>query len=74
MIKGGAGNLIVCEVVQLHIHEGVLDSNGAIDQLKLDLVARAGGSYYSRAKAGFFEIPKPFIYFRNRYRSNSGRD
>ena len=57
--KGGAGNLIVCEVVQLHIHEGVLDSNGAIDQLKLDLVARAGGSYYSRAKTGFFEIPKP---------------
>ncbi len=57
--EGGAGNLIICEVVKLHINEAVLDENGAIDQYKIDLVARAGGSYYSRAKDGFFEIPKP---------------
>jgi len=57
--EGGAGNLIVCEVVKLHVNEAVLDENGAIDQHKIDLVARAGGSYYSRAKEGFFEIPKP---------------
>ncbi len=57
--EGGAGNLIICEVVKLHINEAVLDENGAIDQYKIDLVARAGGSYYSRAKEGFFEIPKP---------------
>jgi len=57
--EGGAGNLIICEVVKLHIDEAVLDENGAIDQHKIDLVARAGGSYYSRAKEGFFEIPKP---------------
>ncbi len=57
--EGGAGNLIICEVVRLHIDEEVLDENEAIDQLKLDLVARAGGSYYSRAKKGFFQIPKP---------------
>lgn len=57
--EGGAGNLIVCEVVRLHIDEVVLDENGAIDQHKIDLVARAGGSFYSRAKEGFFEIPKP---------------
>ncbi|MGB5418533.1 flavin reductase family protein [Algibacter sp.] len=57
--EGGAGNLIICEVVKLHIDDTVLDENGAIDQKKLDLVARAGGSYYSRAKKGFFEIPKP---------------
>lgn len=57
--EGGAGNLIICEVVKLHINEKVLDENGAIDQHKIDLVARAGGSYYSRAKEGFFEIPKP---------------
>ncbi len=56
---GGAGNLIICEVVRLHIDEEVLDENEAIDQVKLDLVARAGGSYYSRAKKGFFQIPKP---------------
>jgi len=56
---GGAGNLIVCEVVKLHVDETVLDENGAIDQHKIDLVARAGGNFYSRAKEGFFEIPKP---------------
>lgn len=57
--EGGAGNLIVCEVVKIHIHDEVLDENGGIDQYKIDLVARAGGSYYSRAREGFFEIPKP---------------
>lgn len=57
--EGGAGNLIICEVVKLHIDDAVLDENEAIDQKKLDLVARAGGSYYSRAKDGFFEIQNP---------------
>lgn len=57
--EGGAGNLIICEVVKMHISEDVLDENGEIDQHKIDLVARAGGNYYSRAKDGFFEIPKP---------------
>ena len=57
--EGGAGNLIVCEVVKLHINENVLAEDGSIDQHKIDLVARAGGSYYSRARDGFFEIPKP---------------
>ena len=57
--EGGAGNLIVCEVVKVHVSENILDKNGAIDQHKIDLVARAGGSYYTRARDGFFEIPKP---------------
>jgi flavin reductase (DIM6/NTAB) family NADH-FMN oxidoreductase RutF len=57
--EGGAGNLIVCEVVKIHISDDVLDENGSIDQHKIDLVARAGGSYYTRARDGFFEIPKP---------------
>ena len=57
--EGGAGNLIVCEVVKLHISEAVLADDGSIDQHKIDLVARAGGNYYSRARDGFFEIPKP---------------
>ena len=57
--EGGAGNLIICEVVRLHIDDEVLDEDGTINQVKLDLVARAGGSFYSRAKKGFFEIPKP---------------
>ena len=57
--EGGAGNLIICEVVKMHISDAVLNEEGVIDQEKLDLVARAGGSNYSRAKSGFFEIPKP---------------
>ena len=57
--EGGAGNLVICEVVKLHISEEVLNENQTINQEALDLVARAGGSYYSRAKNGFFEIPKP---------------
>ncbi|MEN8703779.1 MAG: flavin reductase family protein [Polaribacter sp.] len=57
--EGGAGNLIICEVVKLHVSEDVLAQDGSIDQHKIDLVARAGGSYYSRARDGFFEIPKP---------------
>lgn len=57
--EGGAGNLIICEVVKLHIMKEVLNEDGTINQESLDLVARAGGNYYSRAKAGFFEIPKP---------------
>ena len=57
--EGGAGNLIVCEVVKLHINEDVLNEKGSIDHYKIDLVARAGGSFYSRARDGFFEIPKP---------------
>lgn len=57
--EGGAGNLIICEVIKLHIHKEVLAKDDTIDQELLDLVARAGGSYYSRAKTGFFEIPKP---------------
>ncbi|PQJ68564.1 MULTISPECIES: flavin reductase family protein [Polaribacter] len=57
--EGGAGNLVVCEVVKVHISETVLADDGSIDQHKIDLVARAGGNYYTRAKDGFFEIPKP---------------
>ncbi|EIJ37819.1 MULTISPECIES: flavin reductase family protein [Galbibacter] len=57
--EGGAGNLIVCEVVKLHINEAVLDENGQIDQHKIDLVSRMGGNWYSRANLGMFEVPKP---------------
>lgn len=57
--QGGAGNLIICEVVKLHINEDVLDANGAIDQDKIDLVARMGGNWYSRANQGLFEVEKP---------------
>ncbi len=57
--NGGAGNLVICEVLKIHIHENVLDANGNIDQNKVDLVARMGGNFYSRANRGLFEIAKP---------------
>lgn len=59
--EGGAGNLIICEVVKIHINEAILDENGAIDQYKIDLVSRMGGNWYSRANKGLFEIPKPLV-------------
>ena len=57
--EGGAGNLIICEVVKIHINEAVLDENGNIDQYKIDLVSRMGGNWYSRSNQGLFEVPKP---------------
>jgi len=57
--EGGAGNLIFSEVVKLHIHANLLDEKGSIDQHKIDQVARMGGNWYSRAKEGLFEVPKP---------------
>ena len=57
--EGGAGNLVICEVTKLHIHKSILNEDETINQHKTDLVARAGGSYYTRAKEGYFEIPKP---------------
>lgn len=57
--EGGAGNLVICEVVKIHIHESVLDENGTIDPYKIDLVSRMGGNWYSRANQGLFEVAKP---------------
>ncbi|MEE9362560.1 MAG: flavin reductase family protein [Cellulophaga sp.] len=57
--EGGAGNLIFSEVVKVHVSESILNENGSIDQEKIDLVARMGGNWYSRAKEGLFEVPKP---------------
>ena len=58
--EGGAGNLIICEVLRIHIHEDVLDDNKMIDQQKIDLVSRMGGNWYCRTdKNSMFEIQKP---------------
>ncbi len=59
--EGGAGNLILCEVVRIHVSEAILDENGAIDQHKIDLVSRLGGNWYSRSNQGLFEVPKPLV-------------
>ncbi len=58
--QGGAGNLVICEVMRIHINEAVLDENQQIDQKKIDLVARMGGNWYCRAdQNSMFEISKP---------------
>jgi len=60
--KGGAGNLIICEVQRIHINENVLDTSGFIDQEKIDLVSRMGGNWYSRAHGdSLFEVEKPIV-------------
>ncbi len=59
--EGGAGNLVICEIVKIHIKDHVLDTNGAIDPLKIDQVARMGANWYSRANQGLFEVPKPIV-------------
>ena len=56
---GGAGNLVICEVVKVHVSKDVLDADGKIDQHKIDAVSRLGGNWYSRANAGLFEVAKP---------------
>lgn len=58
--EGGAGNLIICEVVKIHLDPSILNSDGLIDQTKIDLVARMGGDWYCRAdQNSMFEIKKP---------------
>lgn len=57
---GGAGNLVICEILIMHIHDEVLDEKGKIDPEKIDLVARMGGDYYCRASgSAIFTVPKP---------------
>ena len=58
--EGGAGNLIICEMVAIHINDEVLNEAQQIDPHKIDLVARMGGDYYCRASGNaIFTVPKP---------------
>ena len=58
--QGGAGNLIICEVLLIHIKDEVLDDAGMPDPFKTDLVSRMGGDWYCRANGeAIFELPKP---------------
>lgn len=58
--EGGAGNLVIAEVLWMHIDESILDEHKKIDQTKLDLVARLGANWYTRANAStIFEVEKP---------------
>ncbi|MFP4094517.1 MAG: flavin reductase family protein [Cyclobacteriaceae bacterium] len=58
--EGGAGNLVICEVLLIHIKDEVLDEKGSINPQKLDAVGRMGGSYYCRASGeAIFETLRP---------------
>ncbi|MBS1682801.1 MAG: flavin reductase family protein [Bacteroidetes bacterium] len=58
--EGGAGNLIVCEIVLAHFKTEIMDGQNHIDPQKLDAVARMGGDFYCRAHGeNVFTVPKP---------------
>jgi flavin reductase (DIM6/NTAB) family NADH-FMN oxidoreductase RutF len=58
--EGGAGNLVMAEVLRMHINPDVLNENGMIDQTKIDLVGRMGADWYVRAHGeALFEVEKP---------------
>ncbi len=58
--EGGAANLIICEILLMHINESVLDAEGRIDQHKIDLIARMGNNHYCRASGNaIFDVEKP---------------
>jgi flavin reductase (DIM6/NTAB) family NADH-FMN oxidoreductase RutF len=57
---GGAGNLVICEIIRIHINESVLNDQNQIDTKKIDLVARMGDNWYCRAHGdSLFEVEKP---------------
>ncbi|MBC7535569.1 MAG: flavin reductase family protein [Ferruginibacter sp.] len=60
--EGGAGNLVICEVLWMHIDESILDENKKIDQAKIHHVARLGGDWYCRVdESNLFKVAKPNI-------------
>jgi flavin reductase (DIM6/NTAB) family NADH-FMN oxidoreductase RutF len=60
--EGGAGNLVICEVLRLHLDDSLLNEDKKIDQTKLELVARLGGDWYCHvSKDNLFQVPKPNV-------------
>jgi flavin reductase (DIM6/NTAB) family NADH-FMN oxidoreductase RutF len=58
--EGGAGNLVICEVLKIHIDESILDEDKNIDPLKLGALSRLGGNWYGKAtKDSLFQLKKP---------------
>ncbi len=59
--EGGAGNLVICEVLIMHVDDSILNVDGSmIDQKKLHHVARLGGHYYSKVdESNLFIVEKP---------------
>lgn len=60
--KGGAGNLVICEVLYMHIDDTLYDEGGHFDPHKLNLAARLGGDYYSEVNSdNLFSLPRPSL-------------
>ena len=58
--ENAAGNLVICEILCIHVNPEILDPKGVIDPHKIDLVGRLGGEYYVRASGdALFELAKP---------------
>jgi len=58
--EGGAGNLVICEVMRMHIDDSLLDENKKIDQRKIHHIARLGGDWYCKVnESNLFMVPKP---------------
>ena len=58
--EGGAGSLVLCEVLKMHIDDSILDDNNAIDPFKLNIVSRLGANWYGKTnKDSLYEIAKP---------------
>jgi flavin reductase (DIM6/NTAB) family NADH-FMN oxidoreductase RutF len=60
--EGGAGNLVVCEILLAHFKDEIFDAEGRINPWQMDAVARMGNDYYCRAAGeNIFEVPKPNV-------------
>jgi flavin reductase (DIM6/NTAB) family NADH-FMN oxidoreductase RutF len=57
--KPGSANMLIFEVLLIHVREDVLNDKGSIDPRQMDQVARMGGQWYSQAAQGLFELPQP---------------
>lgn len=61
--EGGAGNLVICEVLLAHFRKEILDERNKIDTSKVDLVARMGENWYCRAHGeALFQVEKPNMH------------
>jgi flavin reductase (DIM6/NTAB) family NADH-FMN oxidoreductase RutF len=57
---GGAGNLIICEVLVMHVNESIFNSDQRIDPAKFQQIARLGADWYCRMDESIlFKLPKP---------------
>tara|TARA_B100000902_G_scaffold90361_1_gene94048 strand:+ start:2963 stop:3805 length:843 start_codon:yes stop_codon:yes gene_type:complete len=58
--EGGAGNLVLCEILKIHIDDSIIDENNIIDPFKLNIISRYGRNWYGKTtQNSLYEIAKP---------------